>query len=179
MVKRGIYFVRDNQLFVKTVEIPWDKESMEVNKTYGSEEIFKQALPVMQPCVDVSHASALRATKQLSVYNVVDSNGRKIKESWDMLDNSKEVDFLPPGSYDLLYLSSLNEFQFRYALSVGSFYDTYFNPDKKKSSPAIACAALQLLYKQNKVDYLNDMNKFLHWYYVNCRFPLEFCEHYL
>ena len=176
MVQRGIYFVRNNILHVKTVEVPWDKDSMEVNKAICSEEIFKSALPFMQPCIDVSSASSLRISKSLSVYGVKDNNGDSIKKSWDILDKSKDIDFMPPGSYDLLYLSCLNNRQVAYILSIGSFYDTYFNSSRKKSSPAIACAALQLLYSQNKVDYLGDMNMFLHWYFHNCQFPVEYCE---
>lgn len=178
MAKRGIYFVKGNQLFVKTVDIMWDKESMSFNKAMASEEIFKAALPFMQPCIDVSHASSLWYPKMLSTYNVVDDNGNKCKDMWDALDASQQVEFLPPGSYDLLYLRSLTELQVAYGLAVGSFYDTYFNREVKRSSPSIALCALQLLYGQNKVDYLDNMNMFLEWYWHNCRIPLEYCDEY-
>lgn len=178
MAKRGIYFVRWNQLFVKTIDVMWDKESMQFNKAHCSEEIFKSAIPFMQPCIDVSHASSLWLPKSLSLYNVVDGNGNKCKDMWDLLDNSKDKEFLPPGSYDVLYLRSLSEKQIYYALSVGSFYDTYFNKDYKTSSPSIALCALQLLYGQNKLDYLDNMNMFLEWYWTNCRIPLEYNEEY-
>ncbi len=174
MVNREIYFVDHGQLFKKTVEVSWDNESMAVNKAMCSEEIFSYAERWMQPCVDVSTANSIPTFRRLSIYNVVDSGGNKIADVWKMLDRSKDVEYLPPGSYDLLYLSAMSESQRMFSLSIRSFYDTYFNSKKKSYSPAIALCALRLLYEQRKLDYLDDMNKFLHWYFINCRFPIEY-----
>lgn len=178
MAHRGIYFVFDNQLFVNTVEIPWDKESMTVNKIMVSEELFKSAEHFMQPCVDISGSSPIWRTKQLSIFNVVDEQGNNMKDLWNLLDSSKDTNFLPPGSHELIYLKSLNEQQLAFALSIRSFYDIYYNSEKKRASPAVALCALQLLYNQYKLDYINDMDKFLHWFWVNCRCPVEWHEHY-
>lgn len=54
-----------------------------------------------------------------------------------------------------------------YTLTVGSFYDIYTNPDKDMFSAPKALAVLQLLYNQGKIDYLSNINMFLHWYYFN------------
>lgn len=168
----------DNQLFVKTVEVPWDKDSIAVNKLMVSEELFKNAEHFMQPCIDVSGSSPIWRTKQLSIFNVKDENGNNIHDLWGMLDNSKDTDFLPPGSHELVYLRYMTEQQMAYALSIRSFYDIYFNREKKRASPAIALCALQMLYKQYKLDYINDPDKFLHWFWLLCRNPIEWNDCY-
>lgn len=179
MAVREIYFVRNNQLFKKTVEVTWDKDSNEVNKRICSEELFKAALPFMQPCVDVSSASPLYNSRGLCTFFVKDENGNPVSKLWEILDGHKDRDFLPPGSYDLIYLKSLTYQQIAYALSKGSFYDIYFNSKKKKTSSAKALAVLQLLYQQNKLDYIGDMNKFLYWYWINGANPVEWTDYEL
>lgn len=178
MVQREIYFVRHGMLFKKTLEVTWDNECMTLNKEFTSGEIFEHAESWMQPCVDVSTANRIKMFKPLSIYQVKDGSDNPVSELWKVLDSSKEVDLLPPGSYDLVYLSNLSERQIGIALPIGSFYDTMYNSSRKKTSPAISLCALQMLYAQNKLEYLADMHKFLHWYFINCRFPLEYNEHY-
>lgn len=167
----------NGQLFKKTVETSWDVDSMTVNKSFVSKEMFDAAEDWMQPCVDVSSFS-IRMFSQLSVFNVKDDNGNKVYDLWKVLDSSNEIDYLPPGSHDLIYLSNMTTQQIGTALPIRSFYDIFFNSSKKRTSPAIALCALQMLWQQNKLDYLNDMYKFLHWYYINCRFPIEYCKQY-
>lgn len=178
MTKREIYFVRNNQLYKRTVEVTWDKDSMEVNKKICSEELFNAALPFMQPCVDVSSSSGIYNCRNLSPYCVKDENGNSVHDMWDILSKHKDRKFLPPGSFDLVYLKSLTEEQFIYAMSKNSFYDIYFNSKTKETCSAKALAVLKLLYGQNKLDYILDMNKFLHWYWVNGSCPMEWTKYY-
>lgn len=175
MAKRCIYFAINNQMYVKTFDVSWDKDSMEVNKLICSEECFNHAEKFMYPCVDLSSGSQGRA---LSIFEVKDDNGITVKEMWDKFDNNSNRDYLPPGCHELVYLSSLTEKQIGLILCYRSFYDLYHNPDKRSHSPAKACTVLQLLYKQRKIEYISDANKFLHWFWVNCRFPIEWCEYY-
>lgn len=177
MAKREIYFARNNQLFTKTVEVDWDADSKEVNQKIVSENIFKNSLPFIQPCVDVSSSSGIYRCKSLCTYYVKDDNGTSIHDLWEILDKHKDKNMLPPGSYDLIYLMNLTEEQIKYALSKGSFYDIYYNKKKKVTSSAKALAVLQLLYQQNKLDYIYDMNKFLHWYFWNGAYPVEWTDY--
>lgn len=178
MTSRCIYFIRNNQMYVRTVEVDWDKDAIEVSKTLCQSAIDNAVLPFMEPCVDVSSASRIYQARSLATCYVKDSNGTTVKDIWKRLDAGVDREFLPPGCYDLLYITSLNEAQVSYALSQSSFYDTFHNPEKSSACNAKALAALQLLFKQNKVDYIEDMNKFLWWYYVNCRYPLEWLDKY-
>lgn len=175
MVKREIYFVNHGQLFKKSVEVTWDNDSMILNREVASAEVFSNSPSWLQPCVDVSSGS-ISLFRTLSIYQVKDESNNSVSDLWKLLDGSKDVDMLPPGAYDLIYLSNLSERQVQVALSVRSFYDIYYNSSKKKTSPAKALCALQMLYYQNKLDYLADMNKFLYWYFINCQYPLEYCE---
>lgn len=177
MAIREIYFARNNQLFMLPVEVSWDSESKDVNKKFCSDEMFSHALPFMQPCVDVSSASGIYRCKQLSPYYVLDENGKNVHDLWKIFDGHKDRDYLPPGSYDLIYLMNLSQQQIEYALSKGSFYDIYYNRKKKVTSHAKSLAVLQLLYQQNKLDYIYDMNKFLHWYFYNGNLPIEWTEY--
>lgn len=176
MAKRCIYFVRDNQLYTRTADVSWDKEAIEVSKELCRTELQKLVLPFMEPCVDVSSASGIYSARSLATCYVKDSHGDTVKDIWKRLDGSIERDMAPPGCHDLLYITSLDYKQVCYALSQKSFYDTFHNPDKSSTCNAKALASLQLLYQQGKVDYIEDMNKFLWWYFVNCQYPLEWID---
>lgn len=173
MAKRCIYFIKDGMLYKKTFEVSWDNDSMTVNKTFCSDYIFKQSDKFMQPCVDVSGASDIQLHKELTIFGVKDNNGNTISKLWDILRNNTNQSLLPPGSYELIYLKNLNERQLNFALSVKSFYDIYHNPEKYTPTPAKALAALQLLYNQGKIDYVNNIEMFLWWYMINCDNPAE------
>lgn len=178
MAERAIYFVKHGLLFKKTVDVTWSPDCMKTNKLLCSEEIFEKSDKWLRPCIDVSYASSIYGTKRFSVYSVHDDEDKSIKELWDLLDNSFDSNTLPPGSKDLIYMMSLKTEDAAYALSVRSFYDSVYNPKSGGATPAIALCALQLLYHQNKMDYLTDMHKFLWWYWVNCRRPTEYNEKY-
>lgn len=178
-MQRGIYFVYNSQLYRKTVDVPWDKDCPKSSRIMASQELFGNVPKHVQPSLDVSGYAPTQLTKSYSLYYVKSDTGTSLKEVWDTLDKSKEAEFLPPGSKELLYLRSLDERQVLCALSINSFYDVYFNVKNKSGSPAIALCALQLLYEQHKLDYLDDMNKFLHWFWVNCQHPIEWNDIYL
>lgn len=175
MAKRCIYFALNNQMYVKTFDVSWDKDSMEVNKLICSEECYNHAEKFMYPCVDLSSGLGGR---RLGLFEVKDESGMTVKQMWEKFEHNSNKDYLPPGCYELVYLSSLTEKQFGLINCYKSFYDLYQNPDKRSYSPATACVAFQLLYRQGKISYIADANKFLHWFWVNCRFPLEWVEQY-
>jgi hypothetical protein len=173
MAKRCIYFIKNNQLYTRTVDVQWDKDALEVSKILCRKEIESSVLSFMEPCIDVSSASGIYQARNLATCYVKDSKGNPMRDIWKLLDDSPYKDYLPMGCHDLLYLTSLSEKQIDYALSQGSFYDLFHNPDKTPVCNARALAALQLLYKQGKIDYVTDRNMFLHWYYGNCSCPVE------
>ena len=169
MAARVIYFEKDNILYQKRVDIPWG-ETDSIDRTEVSNSILNESAGIPHPCIDVS--SSARHMKELSVYNVKDANGHPIKDLWDMLGRCKDSEYLPPGSYELIYIKNLTERQIMIILNTGSFYDVYYNPDTLKGSPAKACACVKLLAKQNKLDYVLNPNTFLWWYYANCSHPI-------
>lgn len=175
MAKRGIFFIRAGFLCVLNVEVTWDSDAMKYNKFQASKELCESAKSFMHSCIDVSSSSIDSFGKSLNVYNVKDVTGMSIVDSWKVLDAQTQM-ILPPGTHDILYLKCLNEKQMIRALSAGSFYDIFYNQDKKVTSAAKCCAVLQLLWKQNKLDYIDDVNKFLWWYWINCRNPIEYNE---
>ena len=63
-----------------------------------------------------------------------------------------------------------------YALGQKSFFDMFHNPDKVDTCNAKALAILQLLSSQGKLDYIEDMNKFLWWYWVNGQYAMEWIK---
>ena len=169
MAVRAIYFIKDNTLYEKRIEVPWEKECSKVNRIV-SKIILDNSKDIPHPCLDLSSSSGY--TKELSLYNIKSNKGQSVKELWDTLDNSKDIELMPPGFHELIYIASLNERQLNLILCGGSFYDIYFNPtNKHRGSIARACACLKLLYKQNKLDYVLDYNMFLWWYYANCSCP--------
>lgn len=172
MAKRCIFFVQDNMLYKKTVEATWDMSALEYSKVVCGDDIFKQAHSDIQPCIDVSSNSVIQNGRCLNVYNVKNSKGATFRQTMEFVQQGTDVDKYPDSCYDLIYLRLLTDRQVRIALSAKSFYDIYYNPDKTKFSPAKALAMLQLLYKQNKLDYIEDIEKFVWWYYINGR-PVE------
>ena len=178
-MQRGIYFVYKDQLYRKTVEVPWDKECTKSSRLLASQELFNNVPDFAQPSLEISGNAPTKLTKSYNIFAVKSDTGSSLKEVWNTLDKCREAEFLPPGSKELLYLRRLDEKQAMGALAINSFYDVYFNVKNKTGSPAIALCALQLLYKQNKLDYLDDMNKFLHWFWINCQYPIEWNDLYL
>lgn len=177
MSKKCIYFHKNNIMFKQTVEVSWDTEAMKANKILCSKEIKDKAYNWLPLVTDVS-SSPIRLHKSLSIFNVKDSNGISVKDLWDILKSKTDINMLPYGSFDLVYLKNLNSKQLNYALCNMAFFDIYHNPDKDTPTASKALVALQMLYNQGKIDYIEDMHKFLHWYYANCSCPIEWNEAY-
>ena len=167
MAKRSIFFVRNNILYSKTVDAIWDVNALEYSKEVCGESIFKNAERFMQPCIDVSSNSRIFHGSYLNTYNVKNNQGINFRKMMEMLAQDPNASKYPFSCYDLIYLRLLNEKQVCYTLSAKSFYDIYYNPDKSHFSPSKALAVFQLLYNQNKLDYLQDIEKFCYWYYIN------------
>ena len=166
MAKRCIFFQRDNMLYKRTVEVTWDKDCMTYNKSVCSDEIYSYVTPDITPCIDVSSNSRIYRDGSLSPWYTKNEEGIPAMKLFDALDERKDIIF-PKGCKELLYYKCLTENQVMYILTVGSFYDIYTNPDKDMFSAPKALAVLQLLYNQGKIDYLSNINMFLHWYYFN------------
>lgn len=176
MAKRCIYFVKDKQLMCKTFDVDWNMDSPEVSKVLCRRELEESLEDFMRPCIDVSASSELYQGRSLATCYVKDSNGTSVKDTWKKLDKGSDREFLPPGCYDLLYITSLSEKQVMYALGQKSFFDMFHNPDKVDTCNAKALAVLQLLSSQGKLDYIEDMNKFLWWYWVNGQYATEWIK---
>lgn len=176
MAKRCIYFVRDRQLMCKTFDVDWNMDSLEVSKVLCKRELENVLEDFMRPCIDVTASSELYQGRSLATCYVKDSKGTSVKDTWKKLDKGVDKELLPPGCYDLLYITSLSEKQVLYALGQKSFFDMFHNPDKANTCNAKALAVLQLLSNQGKLDYIEDMNKFLWWYWVNGQYAREWIK---
>ena len=178
MVKRCIYFCIGNHLRKITTEIPWDLDSMEINKRVHTELVIDTAPEFLKPCEEISIGSDIWKSKCLSTNFVKSDDGISVQRLWKALDNieiEKGVSS-KPGLHEYIYLHCLKEEQIFYALNVRSFSDMFHNPDKTYHTNAVALCALQLLQKQDKLDYLNNINMFSEWFYVNISQPIEYVE---
>ncbi len=176
MAKRCIYFVRNNQLYKRTANVEWDMDDLETSVRNCNIAFNELLLPFMEPCINVSTGSEVSITRNMATCFVKDDDGSTVKSLWKKLDLSIGMEFIPPGAHDLLYITSLSEEQVLYTLGMSSFCDSFHNPDKYPTCSAKALASLKLLYMQNKVEYIEDMNKFLWWYWANCQYPLEYIK---
>lgn len=173
LTKRCIYFVKDNTLYKKTVSVHWDTNNLELNKLICSKEIYDQIDKELLPTLDVSSTSRMFVGTKLNIYNVKDDSNNSVKQMWDTLKKHPDCEYFPPGAFELLYLHSLTEEQFTYAITRKSFYDIYHNPKTHNPTASKALASLVLLNGQNKLDYIMDMEKFMYWYMMNCYNALE------
>lgn len=174
LTKRCVYFVENNTIYKKTVEVHWDPNNLKLNKVLCSKEIYEKVPKEFLPTLDVSSSSIMFVGNKLSVYNVKDDSGNNVRQMWDTLSKHPDKDYFPPGAYELLYLHSLSENQFYTAITKKSFYDIYHNPTTHKPSASKALASLLLLNSQGKLDYIMDMQKYMYWYMMNCYNALEY-----
>lgn len=177
-VKRCIYFVKNNQLFKKTFDVDWSFDCMDYNILSCDMELPNQIPSFISKCLNVSTASDDFVSKSMSTCFLKDEEGYSVKEQWKSLDLGIDKELLPPGSHDWVYICALNERQVYYALEHSAYFDTFHNPDKQITCSAKALASLKLLYEQGKTDYIENLNNFLYWYYINCQFPVEWLDIY-
>mgnify|MGYP007069833729 CR=1 FL=1 len=169
MVKRCLFFCVGNEVRKITTEIPWDMGAMEVNKQMYIKQVYETALPSLLPCEEVSIASPIFKNRSLCINFIKSPEGVSIQRIWKAMDQM-EIDrgtSFKPGVFEYVYLYCLTEEQVFYALHIRTFSDMFYNPDKPYHTNAIALCALQLLNKQDKLDYLEDINKFSEWFLCN------------
>ena len=176
LTKRCYYFVSNNTLYKKTVEVHWDPNNLDLNKVLCSREIYDQIEDEWLPTLDVSPSSVMFAGSKLSIYNVRDDSGNNVRQMWDALNKHPDKEYFPPGAYELLYLHSLTEKQFCQAITKKAFYDIYHNPATHRPTASKALASLLLLEGQGKLDYIMDMQKYMHWFMMNCYNALEYIK---
>ena len=116
---------------------------------------------------DVSPVSLNPIAKSLWPTNLIDADGNPIKNRLTQYQTCVDPNGTYHGVYDFMYLKRINNKMLKYILSFDGYFDIYFNPDRKVVSPAKSIAMLRLLIKQNKTDYLQDLQKFMYWYYIN------------
>lgn len=173
-MKRSIFFMKNNQLYVKNVEVHYDKDA--TNNKQVIKDIENQIDSFLMPSVNLSSCGAFRQGRSLSSYSVKMSNYDLCLADYAKAYYKENADNAMPGLCDYWYLNGLTEEQVQFILASKSFYDIYYNPDRDevKWCPARACVALQMLNYQNKIDYIGHLNDFLYWYWVNCRWEVEY-----
>ena len=118
---------------------------------------------------DLSSNSKL--SRELSIFNVKDSDGVSIYELWKPFQKVKIEEQLL-GFYEYMYIMCLNKEQLQIALSINAITDSKYNNIRVMR----AIMAVNLLYKQRKINYLLAPEKFLYWYWANCSYIVRYVE---
>lgn len=176
VVRRG-YFVYNRCLHYKDVIIDWkDEEITDDLKALYIKEVKNGLGDLLTPYIDVSGSSNVRMAKFLSPRIVKSLNGLSVLQVSNKLSELMSVDADLPGIFEYVYLNALKPWQLDYILHIRCFFDIFQNPYKKENSAARACAVYQLLYQQNKLDYLNDLSTFSYWCWCNVYIMSAFDE---
>lgn len=154
-VKRCAYYVDKNFVYRKEFMIPWSEDKKE---WYSYNRLFLDNLGKdLSPCSDTTFYATSMNGKNLSLFK----DGRE--QLREIIDKQSYV----PGIFEYFYISTLSKDDIRFIVYNKSFYNIFQNPDKQPFSEALACATLKCLINQNKLDYLKDKQKFLHWAFIN------------
>ena len=172
MARRCVYYVDNNTLCMLSFEATWSDADTKTNRVMSEIDLMNNLPAELRPCLEVSLPCSLYRVKSFSPSSIMIGDG-SVLDAWKQLDNCLDKDKLPDGAKELLYLRNIDEYQLNLVLSSRSFYDMYHNPDKNNTTIAKALCGMQMLYNQNKLDYLEDKDKFVHWYYINCLYPKE------
>lgn len=141
-----------NYLFIKDKQI------------YGADTVQSE-----EGYLDLSSDSWI--ANKLSMFNVKDDKGTSVYELWKPFRDAKiEEEFL--GLYEYVYILCLNEEQLKLALSVNAITDSKYNNIRVMR----AIMAVNLLYKQRKINYLLSPKKFSYWYWANCSYIVRYIK---
>lgn len=176
MIQRCIYFVQNNALYHKTFEVDTDYDNPEISRVM--QDSYLQINPRQYGVIcDINGVTTPNSygLRFLSLYNTR-VNGKNYKDVWDEFTKKSKGMSMPPGCHELLYLQALSYEQEKCALSYTGFYDCYHDPRTDRPTPAKALCAYNMLYYQGKLDYIQDTNMFLHWWYANCYTSKEFLK---
>ena len=109
--------------------------------------------------------------RQLSMFNVKDEDGNSVYDIWKGLYEVPKED-IPLGMFELIYILCLSKEQLKLALSINAITDSKYNNIKVMR----AIMAVNLLYKQRKIDYITNIKKFLYWYWANCSYIVRWVD---
>lgn len=177
LVKRRGYFVFNRQLHYKDVFIEWDMDLDDESKLIYVQRVKDQLGELLRPCIDISGATDIKDARFLSCNFVKANQDESVKKMAERICQQMSIDIDLPGIPDYIYLTSLRPSQLNYILHIRCFFDVFRNPDKPGINVARSCALYQMLYYQNKLDYLKDLNKFVYWCLCNTALCCSFTEH--
>lgn len=163
MVKRCGYFVQDCKLCRKDVFIEWNKGFDKQAKHAYIEDIIRNLGDDLGITKDVTTASPDYEARSLSPLCVKDKYGNCLEDVWNAV-KEELGDLFINGIGDFVYLSNLSSEHVSIALSIDCYIDVFHNPDKAINTQAKWLAVLKLLYEQNRLELLDDMEGFLQWY---------------
>lgn len=135
----------------------------------------KQIYGTDNPIAEVSYldlSSDSWIAKKLSMFNVKTKEGQSIYELWTGLQ--EEVKEEITGFCEYIYILALNDEQIKLALSINAITDSKYNNIRVMR----AILAINLLYKQRKIDYLRTPEKFLYWYWANCSYIVRWQDEF-
>ncbi|MBQ2885949.1 MAG: hypothetical protein IJE43_19685 [Alphaproteobacteria bacterium] len=168
-VDRCFFYIENNRIVSQYFEIEWMEELTYAFRNTVVYAIESNVPKKHLPATDVTSSSQYRDIRDMNVFSVkYPKTNLNFYQYWNTVIKNiyEEADEIP-GLFSYLYLNCLSADDIDATLKYNCFYDIYYNPKKKYNSVALTLIALKLLIKQNKLDYLRDMNKFMYWYYCN------------
>lgn len=165
-VKRCGFYIEDNSIVRKDVWIDWDIDMSKENRYLYANKIKKELGNELEPIVDTTTASTNYLGKKLSSYwNKIE--GMNCIEAYNLIAEEYDKEHVVPGIFEYIYYSAMTESSLKFVKQTRTFMNMFFNPDKVSTCDALACAALKLLIKQGKFDYINDPESICWWCYGN------------
>lgn len=165
-VKRSGFYVKDKELYRKDVWVDWNLETPK-DYMYIYTGKIKDALGYdLYPIVDTTSYSPNYLGKKLNSYwNKI--NGVPCINMYNDWKEQCDPDGNVQGVFEYIYYLALDESNLNFIKSINCFSNMFYNPDKNNTCDAKACAILKLLIQQNKLDYINNIEKLMYWTYCN------------
>jgi hypothetical protein len=162
MASRCYYYVEDNCVKCKAVEIKWDCGFDIEAKHLYIDSILVLIPDKYKPAADFTTASPVWIARSCSPHLLVDENYQKFDRIYGETDVSPEL-------HDFRYFKCLSGDQLQFIDSMNAFVDVFHNPFSKGfHTQAHSLAVLKLLRQQGKFDeMMSDYEKFSKWWTEN------------
>lgn len=179
MVQRSGFYVKDGKIIQRIIWIAWDLGFDKQAKHQYIDRVINALGTDIAPIADVTSASYIPETRNLSPIFVKMQDGNQSVE--EFLQHMKESIFPQvfqvPGVSDYVYLKALSEENVKTALSYNCYVDVFHNPQKSYgNSQALSLAVLRLIWETKQFHVLElEMNDFIKWYNT-IEMQLEYLE---
>lgn len=159
MVSRSGFFIRDNKIVQRIVQINWNEGFDKQAKHIYIKRIVSALGSDVGKVADVTSASPVSETRVLSPLFIRESSsGLSLEDIWEKIESPL------PYLFHYLYLCSLSEENKETILSYDCYSDVFHNPEKELwNTQAFSVTLYRLLHDTNKEEVLKDYNSFSNW----------------